>query len=146
MKFYILILFLLLFSCSNTNIITNVNKEKKEKQTEEKKEKQKINEVKAEELSRLFYKSYIKKEIKIVKENITKKEEVEQGKVNPEDYTVLIDWMAAGIRYVKLKNKKTMNEYVIKEGDTNSTIILVERTLFSYKFKINGNIIEVKRW
>ena len=143
MNIYTLILLFLLFSCTSKFSYNDNNIEKKDKKIVEKKEKEKIKDVEPEELSRLFYKSYVKSVKKVVKEEriIIK----ETNKINPEDYTVIIDWMVGGIRYVKVKNKVTMNEYVIKEGDNTTTIILVERNLFFYKFKINGTIIEVKR-
>ena len=146
MKVILIFLIIILFSCSNNNIINHNIKEKKKKETEEKKEKQKINEVKADELSRLFFKDYVKTEKKITKDKeIRVKEIIQIEKIDAADYIVIIDWMVNGVRYLKLKNKKSMNEYIIKEGDTNSSIILLERTLFTYKFKIDGQIIEVKR-
>lgn len=146
MRIILSIIIIFLISCSNINIINHSVKEKKEKKSIEKKEKQKILEIKAEDLSTLFFNNYKKVENKTIKKvEYTKKEVVVNNKIDASDYTVIIDWMVNGVRYVKLRNKKLMNEYIIKEHDTNSSIILVERSLFYYKFKIDGQIIEVKR-
>jgi hypothetical protein len=100
-----------------------------------------INEVSPEKLSTLFFKTVVSDNI-VVKES--KKADISPP-LNPTDYKVIIDWMVSNKRYVKLKKLSTGEEFIVIEGDSSSNIILVERTLFTYKFKINGKIIEVKR-
>lgn len=143
MKLYSFLLLLLLFSCSGDLLLRNIDNKEKVKKTEQEKEKTQIKEVSPEELSQLFYRTNAaKKKLRVTEEKIIVSD---KKKVNPEDYTVIIDWMTEGVRFVKLRNKTTMNEYTIKEGTSNNNIVLLERTLFSYKFSIDGEIIEVKR-
>lgn len=65
---------------------------------------------------------------------------------NPDDYKAVVDWLVEGNkRYIRLKNIKTGKEYIVKEGNTKGEVILLERNLFFYKFKIGNTIIKVKR-
>ena len=50
-----------------------------------------------------------------------------------------------GVRLIKMQNIKTGKEYVIKEGNKTGEIVLIERELQFYKFKINNQIIRVAR-
>ncbi len=79
----------------------------------------------------------VKKEVKPVIKKV--------NMINANDYKVIIDWQVQGVRKIKLKNIKTNQEYIISEGDNSGKIILLERTLKFYTFKIDNTIIKVKR-
>jgi hypothetical protein len=101
----------------------------------------KIDEVSPENLSSLFFnRPVMTSSVKKSEKTVTVVPQPNAG-----NYKVIIDWMVTNKRYVKLKNVVTGEETIVREGDTSSNIILLERTLFTYKFKINGQIVEVKR-
>jgi hypothetical protein len=126
------------FSCNDGKVEKKENKKNVKSDAVVKKDK--IEDSAPENLSTLFYKYVPTKTVTTVvqKEKVT-------SQVNASEYKVIVDWMVSGKRYVKLKNMLTGTEYIVMEGDTGSRIKLVQRTLFSYKFDINGQIIEVKR-
>ena len=84
-----------------------------------------------------------------VKKNENKKVQINNVKIdigNPDDYKAVVDWLVEGNkRYIRLKNIKTGKEYIVKEGNTRGEVILLERNLFYYKFKIGNTVIKVKR-
>ena len=84
----------------------------------------------------------------VKKENNNKGKRVVNNKDigNPADYKAIVDWQEDnGVRYIRLKNLKTGQEYIVKEGSSRGEVILLERSLFFYKFKIHNQIIKVKR-
>jgi hypothetical protein len=130
-------IFLILLSCNDAKVEKKENKKNVKSNVTEKKDK--IESGAPEQLSTLFYKYVpVKNDTGEKKQNVIVKTAVP-------DYRVIIDWMVSNKRYVKLKNMATGVEYVVMEGDTGSNIKLIQRTLFYYKFNINGQIIEVKR-
>ena len=65
--------------------------------------------------------------------------------VSAADFKAVAEWQVDNRRRVKLKNIKTGREYIVVEGDDKGEVIMLERDLFSYKFKINNEIIRIKR-
>ena len=142
----ILVLLFLIFSCNN-NEENQIDREKKKKATQETTVEEDNSIAKKQaplELATLFFpRSYFVR--KPPPPPVVKKPEVIKPRVSGTDYKVIADWMVAGKRRIKLQNTRTGREYLINEGVTTGEIILVERGLLYYKFKVNGNIIEVKR-
>jgi hypothetical protein len=139
MKKIIYIYLIFIVSCYAPTV-TQTSKSKKEIKKNENKEA-KINdntkkEVTPNDFVYLFFnKSYFqKKELPQTTQEI-----------NPNDYKVIVDWQYEGGRKLRLKNIKTGKEYIITDGEKTGEIILVERALFYYKFKIGNTIIKVKR-
>jgi hypothetical protein len=153
MKVYYFIVLIIIFGCTNN---LNYNADKLKSSTNKiinTKNKLEISEdIAPEKLSNLFYENVNINYSNTMKrknpENINLNQPQSQNQItgiDSNDYKVIVDWMVSDTRYIKLKNLKTNTETVIKDSDKNSPIILVERNLFFYKFKINGQIIEVKR-
>lgn len=141
----ILYLFIFLSCSSNTLLnddIINLTLSEKNKIIDSKIEDTEIIMQKPEKLTVLFFKKIVNNVAPISKtiENKIKKENIKS-----EDFQVIADWMLNNIRYIKIRNIKTEEETLIKEGTTVGNIVLIERNLFFYKFKINEDIIEVKR-
>lgn len=136
---YAICLSTLIFSC-NEDVAEKsaVKKNADNKQLQRKNDI--IKDVAPEKLATLFFK-YVPQKQAVVE---TKKEIVAR-KIDGSRYRVVIDWMVANKRYVKLKDLTTGREHVVIEGDNSSNIRIVERTLFTYKFRIDGQIVEVKR-
>lgn len=136
---FIFIIFLI--NCYNSKISRTVNKDRTSDVIGETDEN--IDDVKKEISTRefvyLFFDRayFIKKEVKPVIKKV--------NMINANDYKVIIDWQVQGVRKIKLKNIKTNQEYIISEGDNSGKIILLERTLKFYTFKIDNTIIKVKR-
>ena len=143
--FILLLIFILLICCSGSkknNIIDKKdNPDKNEKLNNDTNDYKDISqEVKIKEYVYLFYnKSYF------IKKKVVKKEVKKEFTIDQNDYKVIIDWQVKGERMIKLKNIKTGKEYIIKENDKLGEVILVERSLRDYKFKIKNIIIRVKR-
>ena len=135
---------LLLFSCFGPKVSVGSNKIIKKTTTqEENKESNKIkDEIKTDEFVYLFFdKSNFQSKPAALK---TVKKEV--AELNPNDYKVIVDWLIEdGTRQIKLKNLKTGQVYIIKENDKSGEIILLERNLFDYKFRIGDQTVKVKR-
>ncbi len=143
----ILCVFIFLLSCSSNTLlnddITNLTLSEKKDIVDSKIEETEIIMQKPEKLTVLFFKNIVydvapvnnkKVENKIVKERVTS-----------DDFLVVADWMINNIRFIKVRNVKTEEETLLREGTTVGNIELIERNLFFYKFKINEEIIEVKR-
>lgn len=143
----ILCFFIFLLSCSSNTLlnddITNLTLSEKKDIVDSKIEDTEIIIQNPEKLTVLFFKNIVydvapvnnkKVENKIVKERVT-----------PDDFLVVADWMINNIRFIKVRNVKTEEETLLREGTTAGNIVLIERNLFFYKFKINEEIIEVKR-
>ncbi len=79
----------------------------------------------------------VKKEVKQVK--------IELPEINAKDYKVIVDYQVVDKRFIKVKNLKTGAVCIVKEGDRTGDIVLVERALRYYKFKIDNSIIKVDR-
>ena len=141
--FTLIILLFIIFACYKPKVSNNNKKIKKIKKTEEKKELDKINdEINSNEFVYLFFD----------KKNFTPKTAViktvikEVPQLNPNDYKVIVDWLVDdGTRHIKLKNLITGEIYLVKKGDTTGEIILLERNLFDYTFKIKNQLVKVKR-
>jgi len=135
---------ILLFSCSSPEImkILKTKKVMNDKSIDKKKNKlENIEKVKPEELVGLFYDTP-----EIIPKSEKKKDLVNKtSQINPADYTIIIDWMVEGVRYIKIKNNKTGQLYIVKEGDKDSNIILLYRDYFKYRFRIDGTEVEIKR-
>lgn len=114
----------------------------KNNQTEEKNiEEESKEQVQSAEFVYLFFDRSV-----FQKKPAPKVKKVDVPKVNPEDYKAIVEWQAeGGKRAVKLKNIRTGQEYIVTEGDTNGDVILEERNLLYYKFKINGQVIRINR-
>ena len=147
MKYIIVFICILFVNCSNNTLVNRHNLTKKNKIDKS----DLTNDIiivsirKPEELSTLFYRNVVVKRIitKKIETKTTIREEKE--KINASDYKVVTDWMVNNIRYVKLRNIKTGVETTVRDGDRSKDIILLERSLFYYKFQINNQIIEVNR-
>ena len=66
--------------------------------------------------------------------------------VSSNDFKVIIDYDVEGERFVKIKNNKTGKIYTVRYGDKSGEIVLMERRLTYYIFKINNQNIRISRW
>jgi hypothetical protein len=142
MKRFIYFFLIILISCSSPKIMKVDKIERKEniKSADAANELENIKkEIPVNELAYLFFnKAYFQK-------NETSAVKKDTAAVNENDYKAVVEWRYKDTRRIKLKNIKTGKEYVITESDRSGEIILVERNLFYYKFKIGNTIIKVKR-
>lgn len=148
---YCIVAALLLFSCSTDSGIelgqNNGNRNNKRSSSDDTKEQEMIEGVSPERLATLFFdESYIfrpqKKPVTIKRTTPVKRV---SPTINPAEYKVIADWMVSNKRHIKVKNLRTNVEVIVKEGQKTGEIILIERTFFTYKLKIQGQIIEVAR-
>jgi hypothetical protein len=141
---YLYLIFIFIIGCYAPTV-TQTNKVKKEVKKDENKEV-KTNDADKKEVSPndfvylFFNKSYFQK-----KEPAQNNAGQKNPEINPNDFKVIVDWQYEGGRKLRLKNTKTGKEYIITDGEKTGEIILVERALFYYKFKIGNTIIKVKR-
>ena len=145
-KAVLFFLLFFLFSCSQKNeLVVNRNNRGGSKSEENRTDQTTdTGEVAPLELSTLFYsKSYFVK--KVTRPVKPKEKPVIKPVIDAAVYKVIADWMVAGKRHIKLKNTRTGKEYLVKEGAETGDVILLERGLFTYRFKINGIEIEVNR-
>jgi len=145
MKQLILLLFIFILSCYSPSIVINEKKSstsKKNASVPDKRESEQKKEILSDEFVYLFFdkSSFVKKPVILPKEQ--KPVIVE---INSNDYKVIVDWQFEGGRSIRLKNIKTGKEYVVKDSDKTGEIVLIERSLFYYKFKIGNTIIKVKK-
>ncbi len=144
--FYFFSLFIF-FSCSKFDIAENsVNNSNGKGKTEKEKiiNEEKIESVSSDKLAVLFFEKRLEQNKIVIKE--IKKEKVLEFKKSV-DYNIkfIADWTIDNTRYVKFKDINNNLEYVINENDKTGKIVILERTLFSYKIKIDDNVVEVKR-
>lgn len=141
----------LIFSCSTDSGIElgqgNSNRNNNRSSSDADKEQDIIEGVSPERLATLFFdEAYI---FRPQKTKVPVKKYVPVKKVtptiNPAEYKVIADWMVSNRRHIKVKNLRTNVEIIVKEGQKTGEIILIERTFFTYKLKIQGQIIEVAR-
>jgi hypothetical protein len=71
--------------------------------------------------------------------------DIQMPLIHENDFKSVIEFQIQGNRYIKLRNIKTGEEYIIKEGDKKGNVVLLERTLQYYKFKFNNTVIKVNR-
>jgi hypothetical protein len=144
LKVFALLTILIMFSCNENDESASLKINKKISSKKNTKQKiEKIEDVAPVKEAALFFNGY--GEVKAAPVIIQKVIAGVKPAVNQGDYKVIVDWKIGEQRYLKLKNMKTGVENVIKDGDTSGNIILIERTLMSYKLKIEGQIVEVKR-
>lgn len=148
---YCIVAALLIFSCSTDSGIElgqgNRDRNNNRSSSDSNKDKEIIEGVSPERLATLFFdESYI---FKPQKKPVTIKRTTTVNRVlptiNPAEYKVIADWMVSNKRHIKVKNLRTNVEVIVKEGQQSGEIILIERTFFTYKLKIQGQIIEVAR-
>lgn len=150
-KLLFLLIIIALFSCYDNSIVQTTPKKKDKKTTEtesieeiEKAEKdKKIS--KTEYVLLFFRRDQIFKKKPTPTPVITIKTDVFTPTISARDYKVIVDWQVEGGRKIKLKNVRTGKEHIIIEGDTTGEIILVERNIHFYKFKIENTIIKIER-
>lgn len=142
----ILCVFIFLLSCSSNTLlnddITTLTLSEKKDIIDSKIEDTEIIMQKPEKLTVLFFKKIVN-DVAPVNNKVEKK--IVKERVTPDDFLVVADWMINNIRFIKVRNVKTEEETLLREGTTVGNIALIERNLFFYKFKINEEIIEVKR-
>jgi hypothetical protein len=130
-----------LFSCANVDII-RVQRNNSTESYQDVTQDKVIESKPASNLALLFFDKRYFNTGPVTKTTTTIKPE---SRINSADYRVIVDWMKDGVRHVKVQNIRTGAEYIVKEGDRSGTILLIDRTLFSYKFLINGVEVIIER-
>ncbi|MCG8569148.1 MAG: hypothetical protein MJB14_03320 [Spirochaetes bacterium] len=146
-KLLLSFIFFILFACSQANSgITIADPSKRQKKNEDQEIKV-IKKEKPADLATLFYPTSAFVPQKPVQNNrpVTVQPKPTKSNINSQDYKVIAEWMVNDVRQIKIKNLRTREEIIIKEGDPTGKIILVERSLFYYKLKIDGEVIQVNR-
>jgi hypothetical protein len=149
MKFLFIFILFILISCFNSNVKLNINKKSKIEKNVKDTDSDSIDHLDYNIPINEFVYLFFDKSFFVKTQNNSNNRQIVRQKIdigNPDDYKAIVDWQENnGERYVRLKNLKTGKEYIVKEGDTRGEVILLERNLFFYKFKIGNQVIKVKR-